>query len=76
MTLQRVIGERLLVLRGLSGLTRQHAADLAGCNRMLLYNYERGKYQPRLDLLQKILRVYGCSLSQFFAKWENGEPVA
>lgn len=75
MTLQKIIGERLRALREHRGLSINEAADLAGCDSTTLYNHERGKFRPRIDLLQKILRVYDYSLSKFFAKWEKGEPV-
>ncbi|WP_075180912.1 HTH-type transcriptional regulator PuuR [Pantoea sp. 1.19] len=63
-------GRRLSALRQAQGLSQRRAAELAGLTHSAISTIEQDKVSPALSTLQKLLRVYGLTLSEFFS-----EPV-
>ena len=57
-----VIGQRIKIARKNQGLTQKELAERAGTATGTIQQYELGKRQPRMDLLQKIASVLGVSM--------------
>lgn len=47
-----------------ANLTQKEAAEKAGCSDMTIVHYENGTRSPRIDILQKLLKVYGITAEQ------------
>lgn len=45
------------------GMTQQAAADELGVDRTTITKWETGKSLPRAEMLIKIAKLYGCSIS-------------
>lgn len=54
--------------RKLRGLTMQQLADMVGVSLNAIYEYETNKYQPRADVIDKLLLFLGCSFDQLFIR--------
>ncbi|OON39724.1 transcriptional regulator [Izhakiella australiensis] len=63
-------GRRLAEIRQHMGLSQRRVAELSGLTHSAISTIEQDKVSPALSTLQKLLKVYGLSLSAFFA-----EPV-
>ncbi|OIN12243.1 HTH-type transcriptional regulator PuuR [Oceanisphaera psychrotolerans] len=63
-------GQRLAQLRQTQGLSQRKVAELSGLTHSAISTIEQNKVSPAVSTLQKLLKVYGLSLSEFFA-----EPV-
>jgi len=61
-------GRRLAQLRQSLGLSQRRAAELAGLTHSAISTIEQDKVSPALSTLQKLLKVYGLSLSEFFSE--------
>ena len=46
------------------GLSRGEAAKMLGVNTKTLLNYEQGIALPRIDLVKRMLALYGVSLDE------------
>ena len=57
------IGQLIKEARKAVGLTQRELAEKAGTATGTIQQYELGKRQPRLEQLQKIADVLGCSLA-------------
>ncbi|PSJ46788.1 transcriptional regulator [Zobellella endophytica] len=64
-------GQRLARLRQQLGLSQRRVAELSGLTHSAICTIEQDKVSPAVSTLQKLLKVYGMSLSAFFA-----EPVS
>lgn len=54
--------------RKLRGFTMQQLADMVGVSLNAIYEYETNKYQPRADVIDKLLLFLGCSFDQLFVR--------
>lgn len=64
-------GRRLSELRQQMGLSQRRVAELSGLTHSAISTIEQDKVSPAVSTLQKLLKVYGLSLSEFFS-----EPTA
>lgn len=64
-------GKRLAELRQASGLSQRRVAELSGLTHSAISTIEQDKVSPALSTLQKLLKVYGLSLSAFFSEPES-----
>ncbi|QUG75156.1 HTH-type transcriptional regulator PuuR [Erwinia sp. E602] len=60
-------GRRLADLRQEKGLSQRRVAELAGLTHSAISTIEQDKVSPAVSTLQKLLKVYGMSLSEFFS---------
>ena len=60
-------GKRLSEIRQQLGLSQRRAAELSGLTHSAISTIEQDKVSPAISTLQKLLKVYGLSLSEFFA---------
>ncbi len=65
-------GKRLAEIRQQLGLSQRRVAELSGLTHSAISTIEQDKVSPAISTLQKLLRVYGLSLSEFFA--ESDKP--
>lgn len=61
-------GRRLAEIRQQMGLSQRRVADLSGLTHSAISTIEQDKVSPAVSTLQKLLKVYGLSLSAFFAE--------
>ena len=54
--------------RKLRGFTMQQLADMVGVSLNAIHEYETNKYQPRADVIDKLLLFLGCSFDQLFIR--------
>ena len=45
-----------------AGLTQSEAAQRANINKKTLGDYERGKRLPKVDVLNALCQIYGCTM--------------
>lgn len=64
-------GKRLSEIRQQQGLSQRRAAELSGLTHSAISTIEQDKVSPAISTLQKLLKVYGLSLSEFFSEPEN-----
>ena len=60
-------GKRLSEIRQQQGLAQRRAAELSGLTHSAISTIEQDKVSPAISTLQKLLKVYGLSLSEFFS---------
>ncbi|WP_337025327.1 HTH-type transcriptional regulator PuuR [Pantoea anthophila] len=60
-------GRRLAEIRQTLGLSQRRVAELAGLTHSAISTIEQDKVSPAVSTLQKLLKVYGLSLSEFFS---------
>ena len=60
-------GRRLSQIRQEMGLSQRRVAELSGLTHSAISTIEQDKVSPALSTLQKLLKVYGMSLSAFFS---------
>lgn len=61
-------GRQLALLRQQAGLSQRKVAELAGLTHSAICTIEQDKVSPAVSTLQKILKVYDRSLSEFFTE--------
>ncbi|WP_107850652.1 HTH-type transcriptional regulator PuuR [Oceanimonas marisflavi] len=66
-------GSRLADIRRRLGLSQRRVAELSGLTHGAICTIEQDKVSPAVSSLQKLLKVYDMSLSEFFAE---PEPLA
>lgn len=64
---QLLLGKRLKYFRKQAGLTLETVAQKVGLSISQISNYENGKREPKLTLLQTLAREYAVEVSEFFA---------
>lgn len=64
-------GKRLSEIRQQLGLSQRRAAELSGLTHSAISTIEQDKVSPAISTLQKLLKVYGLSLSEFFSNRKN-----
>jgi len=62
------IGDRIVALRELQGLSSNRLSKAAGVSQSYLRDVETGKSQPTIDVLDKICLALDITLAEFFAK--------
>lgn len=68
-------GKRLSQIRQQLGLSQRRVAELSGLTHSAISTIEQDKVSPAISTLQKLLTVYGLSLSVFFTEPEQSlEP--
>ena len=61
-------GRRLSEIRHQMGMSQRRVAELSGLTHSAISTIEQDKVSPAVSTLQKLLKVYGLSLSEFFAE--------
>lgn len=61
-------GRRLSQIRQELGMSQRRVAELSGITHSAISTIEQDKVSPALSTLQKLLKVYGLSLCEFFAE--------
>ncbi|MFS2224613.1 HTH-type transcriptional regulator PuuR [Pantoea sp. B65] len=61
-------GRRLSQIRQQMGLSQRRVAELSGLTHSAISTIEQDKVSPAVSTLQKLLKVYGLSLSEFFSE--------
>ena len=64
-------GKRLSEIRQQLGLSQRRAAELSGLTHSAISTIEQDTVSPAISTLQKLLKVYGLSLSEFFSEPEK-----
>ena len=68
-------GRRLSEIRLQMGMSQRRVAELSGLTHSAISTIEQDKVSPAVSTLQKLLKVYGLSLSEFFSEpVKNEEP--
>lgn len=67
-------GRRLSEIRQSLGLSQRRVAELAGLTHSAISTIEQDKVSPAVSTLQKLLKVYGLSLSEFFSDPQSQSP--
>lgn len=67
-------GRRLSQIRQELGLSQRRVAELAGLTHSAISTIEQDKVSPAVSTLQKLLTVYGLSLSEFFSEPAKNSP--
>lgn len=67
-------GRRLAELRQQMGLSQRRVAELSGLTHSAISTIEQDKVSPAVSTLQKLLKVYGLSLSAFFSETADVTP--
>ena len=63
---------RNVCLRSVSNwVSQRRAAELSGLTHSAISTIEQDKVSPAISTLQKLLKVYGLSLSEFFSEPEK-----
>ncbi|MBV4365373.1 HTH-type transcriptional regulator PuuR [Erwinia sp. BNK-24-b] len=60
-------GRRLAEIRQQLGLSQRRVAELSGLTHSAISTIEQDKVSPAVSTLQKLLKVYNLSLSEFFS---------
>lgn len=60
------ITKKLIEARKKAGLNKSQASRLAELGWAQLHEYETGKVQPGLDVLERLAHVYGIEVRDFF----------
>ncbi|MBR6613150.1 MAG: helix-turn-helix transcriptional regulator [Clostridia bacterium] len=68
------IGSKLKQLRKSKRLTQQEVADFCGTTKGAISNYELGRREPDLKVLEKFASFYGVGLD-YFGKKEATDEV-
>lgn len=67
-------GRRLSEIRQQMGMSQRRVAELSGLTHSAISTIEQDKVSPAVSTLQKLLKVYGLSLSEFFSEPVKDEP--
>jgi putative transcriptional regulator len=65
---ERVVYNRLPVLRAERGLSRQQLADALGVNYQTIGYLERGEYNPSLELAFRLSDLFGLPIDAIFSR--------
>ena len=63
-------------LRQENGLTQLELANRAGVTPSTIYNWERGRFEPKATQLRAVARVFGISSDEIELETENVKRVA
>lgn len=62
------IGENIRYLRKKAKLTQKQLAQMVGVNEVTIRSYERGKYEPKTDVLYRLVRALDCNINELLDK--------
>ena len=62
------IGENIRYLRKQAKLTQKQLAQMVGVNEVTIRSYERGKYEPKTDVLYRLVKVLDCNINELLDK--------
>lgn len=63
-------------IRKASGKSVQEVANYLGISRQAANDYELGKSEPNLTTLQKLAKLYGCTIEELLAEDDSKEVGA
>ena len=66
-----IIGTRIAELRKSAGEKQEDLAEVLGCNRGSLANYETGKRTPDVETIIKIAQHYGTTTDYILGVTDN-----
>lgn len=64
--MNKLVGSNIKKIRTISAYTQEEVAVALGINRSTYSNYESGKREMPIDLLEKAADLFGCELYVFF----------
>lgn len=67
MTTAEQLGKAIIELRGKKQVSQETMAYEAGIGRRYMSDLENGKRNPSLDVIERVARYFGISLSELFA---------
>ena len=67
-----IVGKNLKYLRGLNNFTQEMTADALGIGRSTYDNYENGRREAPMSVLERVSDLFGCELQQLFS---TEEPI-
>ena len=62
------IGENIRSLRKKANLTQKQLAQMVGVNEVTIRSYERGKYEPKTDVLYRLVKALDCNINEILDK--------
>ena len=62
------IGENIRYLRKKANLTQKQLAQMVGVNEVTIRSYERGKYEPKTDVLYRLVKALDCNINEILDK--------
>ena len=62
------IGENIRYLRKQAKLTQKQLAQIVGVNEVTIRSYERGKYEPKTDVLYRLVKALDCNINEILDK--------
>jgi DNA-binding XRE family transcriptional regulator len=65
----QIVGRNIRLARLAAGLSQRELAELVGCHRHQLSDWERGLHEPSVGNLDRVVAVLGYGASWFF--WER-----
>lgn len=67
------MNNRLRDLRNQFNLRQEDLADKVGVSRQTIISIENGRYNPSLQLAQKLAKVFGLNIEEVFIFEEEGD---
>ena len=58
------IGEKIKSIRKAKGMTQKEFADIVGLSIATIQGYEQGKYQPKIETIDKIAHALNIDISE------------
>ena len=75
MTLQEKLGKAIVLLRKQRGLTQEKFANDAEIDRRYMSDIENGKRNISIDVIERLAKCFGMSVSELFSVAENIEST-
>lgn len=66
-----MLNRNLKLLRSSMGMTQEEVASFLGIGRSAYSNYEDGRREPPLDMLEKFADLTGCDLATLYEEDEE-----
>ena len=73
--IDKIIGEKICLLRIRKGLVREQVAKVIGITPQQLYKYEKGINRVSVGRLALIAKALKESITYFYKEIDNNEPV-
>ncbi|WP_409967336.1 helix-turn-helix transcriptional regulator [Bengtsoniella intestinalis] len=70
-----VVGEAMEATRKRAGFTQKDLCDVIRCKPQTYSGYEKGKYEPSLELLVRLSHLYDVSLDYLLGKYDGIEEL-
>lgn len=65
---QTVVGERVRSARSRAGISQSELAEKTGIHQSRISRLERGRHCPRLDTIERVAAVLGCTLTELLSE--------